>query len=183
MESNIYLVRHAHSIYTPDELMRPLSERGLSDAMQVTELLKNEKIDYVISSPYKRAIQTVMGIAEHFNFKIQIEEDFKERELSKKPVEDFDHVIKQVWGDFNLSWDEGESNNIAQNRGVNVTKKILNEYKGKSVVVGTHGNIMVLIMNYFDKKYDFKFWQDLKMPDIYKLTFDDETLVEVNRVC
>lgn len=182
MKTNIFLVRHAHSIYTPDELKRPLSERGLSDARKVTELLKKEKIDYVISSPYKRAIQTVEGIANYLNLTIHIEEDFKERELSKKPVENFNDVIKRVWGDFNLSWDEGESNNIAQKRGIKVTKKILNEYKGKNIVVGTHGNIMVLIMNYFDNKYDFKFWKDLKMPDIYKLTFDDDTLIEVNRV-
>ena len=28
MNTNIYLVRHAHYLYTPDELNRPLSEKG-----------------------------------------------------------------------------------------------------------------------------------------------------------
>lgn len=41
---------------------------------------------------------------------------------------------------------------------------------------------MVLIMNYFDQKYDFNFWNELAMPDIYKLTFEGESLVEVKRI-
>ena len=60
--------------------------------------------------------------------------------------------------------------------------KILDQYEGKNVVIGTHGNIMVLIMNYFDKKFDFHFWQELDMPDIYRLSFDNKKLIEVNRI-
>ncbi|GGI11562.1 histidine phosphatase family protein [Gottfriedia solisilvae] len=183
MITNLYFVRHAHSTYTPDELGRPLSERGFSDAKIVAGLLLNEKIDYVVSSPYKRAIQTVEGIAKSLNQEIFIEENFKERELSKKPVEDFNHVITQVWNDFNLSWDGGESNITAQTRGIEATKKILKDFEGKNVVIGTHGNIMVLIMNYFDQKYDYNFWNELAMPDIYKLTFKNESLIDVNRIC
>ncbi|MCC2441947.1 histidine phosphatase family protein, partial [Bacillus paranthracis] len=35
MLTNLYLVRHAHSTYTPEELKRPLSEKGLKDAYKV----------------------------------------------------------------------------------------------------------------------------------------------------
>lgn len=41
---------------------------------------------------------------------------------------------------------------------------------------------MVLIMNFFDKRYGFDFWKELGMPDIYKLTFEKTKLKEVNRV-
>gem|GEM_PF-7099402 len=30
---------------------------------------------------------------------------------------------------------------------------ILEKYKGENVVIGTHGNIMVLIMNFFDSQF------------------------------
>ena len=182
MKTNLYFVRHAPSSYTLDEIGRPLSERGFSDAKMVTELLSKVKIDCVVSSPYKRAIQTVEGIAKSLNQKIVIEENLKERLLSKKPVEDFNLVISEVWNDFNLSWDGGESNITAQTRGIDTTKKILKDYSGKNVVIGTHGNIMVLIMNYFDQKYDYNFWTELAMPDIYQLTFENENLIEVNRI-
>ncbi|MEE6450935.1 histidine phosphatase family protein [Gottfriedia acidiceleris] len=182
MITNLYLVRHAHSTYTPDELGRPLSKRGFSDANLVTELLTKEKIDYVVSSPFKRAIQTVEGIAKSLNLKIIIEENFKERLLSQKPLLDFENVIRQVWNDFNQSWNGGESNFAAQKRGIEAINNLLKTYCGKNIVIGTHGNMMVLIMNFFDQKYDFNFWNELAMPDIYKLTFEDEILTEVNRI-
>ncbi|MFF2875980.1 histidine phosphatase family protein [Gottfriedia sp. NPDC057991] len=180
--TNLYLVRHAHSNYTSDELGRPLSKKGLTDAKIVTELLLNEEIDYVVSSPYKRAIQTIEEVAKSLNLEIMIEENFKERLLSLEPVEDFENVISEVWKDFNQSWNGGESNNTAQKRGIEAINNLLKNYSGKNIAIGTHGNMMVLIMNFFDKKYDFNFWNGLAMPDIYKLTFEGEALIEVNRI-
>ncbi|MFB6469099.1 histidine phosphatase family protein [Cytobacillus sp. Hz8] len=148
---------------------------------KVTQNLEKEKIDYVISSPYKRAVQTVEGIAVYFGKELIIENDFKERILSEDPVENFDLAVTKVWNELSFSWKGGESNIIAQKRGVEATLKVLKRYEGKNIVIGTHGNIMVLIMNYFDKRYGFGFWKELDMPDIYKLTFDGTTLKEVNR--
>jgi 2,3-bisphosphoglycerate-dependent phosphoglycerate mutase len=178
----MYFVRHAHSTYTPDEVGRPLSERGLVDAEKVTELLKKEEIDMVISSPYKRAIQTVEGIAKFLGKEVVIENGFKERTLAEKPVEDFNQAITKVWEDVHFSWEGGESNILAQERGVKTTFRILEKYEGKSIVIGTHGNIMVLIMNHFDHQYDFYFWKKLDMPDIYKLTFEQKKLIDVQRI-
>ena len=180
--TNLYFVRHAHSIYTPDELNRPLSERGFADAKIVTKLLKTEDIGIVVSSPYKRAVQTVKGIAEYINTEVEIIDGFKERTLSTVPANDFNLAITKVWEDYNFAWDGGESNNVAQKRGVATTLSILEKYEGENVVIGTHGNIMVLIMNFFDSQYDFSFWQDLEMPDIYKLTFDDKVLRNVEKI-
>ncbi|WP_342778470.1 SixA phosphatase family protein [Paenibacillus sinopodophylli] len=73
--TNLYFVRHAHSVYTPDELKRPLSEQGVKDAKKVTELLMDFPIDYVISSPYKWAVQTVEGIAAYIGGQVEIVED------------------------------------------------------------------------------------------------------------
>lgn len=41
---------------------------------------------------------------------------------------------------------------------------IIDKYKGKRIAIGTHGNIMAIMMNYFDKKYDYSFWKSLSMP-------------------
>lgn len=87
MPTNLYFVRHAHSTYTPDELGRPLSERGMRDTTTVTKLLKKEPIDVVISSPYKRSIQTVEGIANYIETEIEIIDDLKECHLAGKHVE------------------------------------------------------------------------------------------------
>lgn len=182
MMTNLYFVRHAHSIYTPDEMGRPLSGQGFADAETITQILKNENINRVISSPYKRAIQTVQGVAEFFCEDIEIMHDFKERKLSDKPLEDFKSAVAKVWADDRFSWEGGESNILAQARGVKATMNVLEKFAGENIVIGTHGNLMVLIMNHFDKKFGYRFWQELAMPDIYKLTFDKTKLVEVSRL-
>ncbi|MCP8615415.1 histidine phosphatase family protein [Salirhabdus salicampi] len=182
MSTTIFFVRHAHSIYTPDELRRPLSNRGMEDTKRVTNRLKQEEIDCVISSPYKRAIQTVEGVAKQLNQKVIIEADLRERKLAGVSVDNFDYASEKVWSDYSFSWSGGESNVVAQQRGVKTMMWILQTYKGENIVIGTHGNIMVLIMNYFDEKYGYSFWKQLNMPDIYKLSFHDRSLKTVEHI-
>jgi 2,3-bisphosphoglycerate-dependent phosphoglycerate mutase len=182
MITNIYFVRHANSAYTPDELNRPLSEKGIKDAQKVTELLSRENINKVISSPYRRAIQTVEGTSDYFGLSISIDEGFRERKLAGNSVTNFDEAILKYWKNFDFMLYGGESGYVAQDRGLQSLKSVLNKYRGENIVIGTHGNIMVLIMNYYDKKYNYDFWNGLNMPDIYKLSFEDGILVGVERL-
>ncbi|WP_044337888.1 histidine phosphatase family protein [Rossellomorea aquimaris] len=181
MKTFLYFIRHAHSVYTPDELNRPLSERGKRDAERITDKLKKEKIEVVCSSPYRRAIQTVEGLVVDKDKEIILLDGLKERLLSTKPVEDFDSAICKVWKCPSFAFQGGESNLLAQKRGVSATFSLLNTYRGKRVAVGTHGNLMVLVLNHFDKRFDYDFWKNLEMPDVYRLTFDHERLVDVEK--
>jgi len=182
MITNIYFVRHAHSTYTPEELSRPLSERGLKDAEKVTKLLSEYNITHVISSPYNRAVQSVEGIANLFQLNISIDDGFRERKLAHSSVDNFDEVILKYWQDFDFSLLGGETGYVAQDRGVKSLKNTLDKCNGGNIAIGTHGNIMVLIMNYYDKKYNYNFWSNLAMPDIYKLSFENGGLVGVTRI-
>lgn len=182
MVTTVYLVRHAHSIYTPDELNRPLASQGVEAAKKVTSLLVDKDINHIISSPYKRAIQTVEGLAQSINKKIIIEDNFRERLLAEKPVEDFEKAITKVWEDYSFCWEGGESNLVAQKRGVKALEAIMKKYEGSAIAIGTHGNIMTLMMNYYDSKYDYEFWKELQMPDIYKLSFEAGKLLGVHKI-
>lgn len=182
MYTNIFLIRHAHSDYTPDELTRPLSEAGSRDSEMIPEIIKYHNITHVISSPYKRAIQTVEGIAKSINQEIEIIDGFKERILSEVPVDDFQSAIKKVWEDPYFAWDGGESNVDAQERGIQAMNEVLERYVGENIVIGTHGNILTLILNYYDNQFDFDFWKELDMPDIYKLSFNEHKLEKVQKL-
>jgi len=109
MMTNLYFVRHAHSVYSPDERNRPLSERGHQDAARVGELLEPEHIHVLLSSPYKRAVQTIEGLADRIGSGIILEEDFRERLLSEQPVDDFEHAIAPRCGRTLLSPGRAES--------------------------------------------------------------------------
>ena len=127
--TTIYFVRHAHSTYTKEERERPLSEKGHCDAENVTHLLKDKHIDVVISSPYKRAIQTVQGIANTYKLSIQTEEDLRERLLSTEPVSNFNDAMQNVWKDWSFAYEGGESNTVAQKRAVICIQNILKNMK------------------------------------------------------
>lgn len=36
------------------------------------------------------------------------------------------------------------------------------------MILGTHGNLLALVLEYFCEWIDFAFWQSLTMPDLYQ---------------
>ncbi len=182
MKTIVYFVRHAHSIYTPDERERPLSQEGREQASRITSLFAEVPVDVVVSSPYSRAIETIEGTAHQRNLGILEVEAFKERRLAYNAVDDFQAAMEAVWADDTFSWEGDESNVEAQLRGVEALNGLLERYKGQTIVVGTHGNLMTLMMNYFDNQYHYSFWQSLKMPDVYKLVWEDGQYVGAEQV-
>lgn len=170
--TKIYLVRHAHSTYTPDEFNRPLSEQGYQDATGLIELMKDIPIDIAISSPYKRAIETIEPVCKSRQLNIIKHNRFRERLLSAEPVIDFQASLYKLWHETAFSYDGGESNQQAQKSAVEAIFELLEAYTNKNIIVGTHGNTMVLIMQYFDKTYDYQFWKSLEMPAVYEMCFE-----------
>lgn len=79
----IYFIRHTEADFTVSiSRNRPLTEKGLADRRLVTEFLQDKNIDAVLSSPYKRAIDTVAPFAEKNGFEIKLVEDFREVKTS-----------------------------------------------------------------------------------------------------
>ncbi|BCG60761.1 histidine phosphatase family protein [Paenibacillus sp. URB8-2] len=183
----LYFVRHAESpFFTGMEQSRGLSEKGKLDAGKVKDVLLNEHIDVLISSPYERAILTIKDLAIELNMDIRLEEGLRERQLTGKgheiTKEQFFESKRRVYEDRNYSFPGGESSKQAQERAISILNKILEEFKGKRIAIGTHGDIMTLMMNYFDPTYDFAFWKSTTMPDIYKLEFEENKLKHVTRL-
>ena len=57
MDTEIYFVRHAHSVFDiENEEFRGLSDKGRKDTEKVKEILNSESIDHIVSSSYVRAI-------------------------------------------------------------------------------------------------------------------------------
>lgn len=180
--TTIYLVRHAHSTYSPDEIARPLSERGTADAKQLISLFREVQPDYIYTSPYRRAIETVQPVAEHYGLPIEEAEAFQERLLAPGQLDDFQQAVEYVWNHPDKNPYGGESNDIAQYRVVSGTQQLIRKHTNETVVVGTHGNIMVLLMQHFDPAYDYSFWSRLAMPAVYRLVFDGERCLQIEEV-
>lgn len=179
----IYLVRHAHSTYSTDEQSRPLSEQGRQDAEQLTTLFEGIEPDYIYASPYRRAIETVRPLAERCGLVILETAAVQERLLAPGELSDFQHAVRYVWEHPDENPYGGESNVIAQQRIVHEIKQLLEQHRNQTVVIGTHGNIMVLLMQHFDPTYGYDFWKTLKMPAVYRMIFKDGIFLHIEEIC
>jgi len=165
-----------------DELNRPISETGIQDAEDLHNQFIDFEIDKVFSSPYKRSIQTVELIAQLRKLPIEIIEDFRERTKTEGKLDNFFDNVAKLWSNDTFKFIGGESNVEGQIRGVQALEQVVSSNEGKAVVIGTHGDLMSLIINYYNKSYGFEFWRSLDMPDAYKLTFDNYALKNIERV-
>ena len=166
--NTLYLVRHAHAEWIPDE-NRPLSTQGREDANRVAHTLYEYPITAIYSSPAQRACQTIAPLAEQLGLSIHLEPGLEERRLGDGVFEDFSKAVEVTWWNPLFAHPGGESNVMAQKRGIAVVQRLLEKHPTQHIVLSTHGNLMALILQTFDPSVDFMFWRSLTMPDIYKL--------------
>lgn len=99
--TNIYFIRHAEPNFeNHDDMTRELSAKGLKDRELVTKFLMDKQIDAVVSSPFKRAIDTVRDFADKNGMDITVIADFRERRVDSCWIEDFTSFSKKQWEDF-----------------------------------------------------------------------------------
>ena len=55
-------------------------------------------------------------------------------------------------------------------------KELLERYRGRNIVIGSHGTALSTIANYYDHSFGYQEFADMKdkMPWIVELVFDDE---------
>ncbi len=79
----IILARHGETDWNASEIFRgradiPLNEAGRKQAEMLGEYLGQEKIDFIYSSPLKRAVETARAIAGHLNLEVNAVENLND---------------------------------------------------------------------------------------------------------
>ncbi|WP_152392771.1 histidine phosphatase family protein [Paenibacillus guangzhouensis] len=187
MKTFVYMVRHGESPKMEgNERTRGLTLKGESDAQIVAELLKDEGIDTFISSPYRRAILTIEGLAHSLGKEMTVIEELKEivfiGDDKILPDNEVYPLVKKMFSEQDYSLLGGESFTNSRNRVVTVLKNIISKYEGQKVAIGTHGAVMTMMMGYFDPQFDLDFLLNTSKPDIYKMEFDEGILTKTERL-
>ena len=185
METKVYFVRHAESDYNIyNDLQRPLTAKGIRDRKLVTKYLDDKNIEIVLSSPYKRAYDTILEFAEKNHHIIQCVEDFRERCVDSVWIDDFETFSRNQWEDFSYRYSDGECLKEVQERNIRALSSVLREHKDKNIVVGSHGTALSTIINHYDESFGFKDFQKIKrlMPWIVKFVFDDLKCISIEKV-
>lgn len=169
----IYLIRHCQAF--GQEMDANLTEIGVKQSVELAEFFSTKNIDQIIASPFKRAVDSVVPLANMKKLRIVKDTRLTERVLSTTDQPEWFDMLRRTFDDIDLCFDGGESSRKAAKRAIDVIAEIV-EGPYDTTVVATHGNLLSLILNYFDNKYSFETWRDLTNPDVYQLDFDTNSI-------
>ncbi len=156
----IYLVRHGevpHNVLKKYNIKdEDLTERGIKQAEELREKIKNIEVDCIISSPLIRAKHTAEIIKN--NSKIILEDRIQERscgDLSGQPIE---VTNREEYWNYYTKIQYGTSENIQEffERVYNFLEELkTKEYK--SVLIVAHSGVSKAFSGYFEGIQDGKF--------------------------
>ena len=181
--TNIYFVRHAQPDYAFAEASkRPLTEEGERDTLKVVEAMKDIRLDFAISSPYKRSYDTIKQTADEHGLDIAIDERLHER-INGKNSNNIE-MFRKRWADLSYSESDGECLQSVMDRNIAAVNDILDTHRDENIMIGTHGTALSTILHYYDNSFgvdDFMRLIDF-MPYIIRLGFNGRELVEKEEI-
>lgn len=183
--TEVYFVRHAEPNYNNhDDFSRELSEKGLRDRILVSNYLSGRGITAVLSSPYRRAVDTVKPFAEANGLQIDLIDGFRERRVDSGWIEDFDAFSRRQWSDFNYKLSDGESLQETQERNIRALRNVLTRYQGQCIAIGGHGTAISTVLRYYDSSFGYEQFQEIKhlMPWMVKLSFNGGELQGMEKI-
>lgn len=173
-KTTVLLIRHAKSTPNQDipEAQWPLSSTGREQAVHLADQLCGYGLTAIVSSPYKRAVDTVNPLAERLGFSIRLVEDLRERKLREGARDDWEALTARSWADFSFALPNCETGFDAQKRIRNSLDQLAREYPSQTIAACSHGNAIGLFLNTIDPGFGHAQWQVMKNPDIFRVTWD-----------
>jgi len=163
----IFVTRHGQTDWNVLEKLQgqtdiELNDIGRKQARETGELIKNEKIDLIITSPLKRAKETAQIINRNFNVFIIEDKRLMERRFGKceglnkterKELEKIKPEINDIWNyNRNVDFYNMETMKEFCDRVYEFLDDMIKKYKDKRILIVTHGGTSVPIKCYF-KRY------------------------------
>lgn len=157
LNNKYYILRHGEAVSNtrdvcsswPEKFKNPLTSRGRKMTAQVTEKLKNKKVDFIFTSPILRAKETAGIVGKALN--CEPKQDKRLREVSfgifnGQPIENFrkyfgnqnERIIKKI--------PKRESYSEALKRVTSFFKEINKKYKGKIILIVSHQAPLLLLL-------------------------------------
>ena len=151
----LYITRHGETMRNAEQRVLgrtddPLSEKGLAQAKDLADRIKDTEFDYIFSSPLTRARQTAQAVAESKGMEVIIDERLIETNFG-----DFEGVPRHC-AEYQAGKREhfkrypgGESYFDMAYRIYDFLFMLKREYPDKRVLVVSHGGVCRIICNYF----------------------------------
>jgi len=170
----IYFVRHCSAEGQHKD--SPLTRAGIKQALELADFFNKHDMtfDLILSSPYLRAIDSIIPYAKSKGITIQIDERLRERLLSEEPVDDWMEALEKSFEDERFSLPGGESARDVIDRSNEVLTLILQNPEIRNALIVSHGNLLSHLFHQFNREFGFKQWKELRNPDVYLLEIDQD---------
>ncbi|MGP4059987.1 histidine phosphatase family protein [Halobacillus litoralis] len=162
----LILVRHSETEGQHED--SPLTKLGIRQAQTLANFLDQAsyEVNRIISSPYLRAVETIKPFARNKGIDIEKDERLEERVLSHEPIDDWEEVLHDTFQDPDLKLTGGESSQEAKKRVVTLIDELESQDCGNVLLV-THGNLLALLLQKYNREIGFYDWKRLSRPDVY----------------
>ena len=206
MIKEVYLIRHSKPLKVNNDKnmdslqiqneKQPLSIEGENIAREKLNIDELKDIDKLYSSSYVRAISTAKYTAENNNIEINVINDFGERKFGINSWDELpDNFGEKQFLDENYKTEFGESQKEVRERTFNALMNVLKNDEEKIAIVFHSTAMLFLIMTWckvIPSKEDFSYkllFNDeevfngkIDYCEIFKLTFDDENLIDIKNI-
>ncbi len=157
---NIYFVRHGESKGNKTDVHQnpgtPLSKKGKEQAKILARRLRKMPIDFIYSSPYKRAGETAEIISKETRKPIEYWESLHEMRgaseifglsLEHPKSKEIRKLIEENFEKGNWKYSDEETFEELRKRGQEVLDHLLKNHKDKNVLCISHGTTIKMIVS------------------------------------
>lgn len=163
MNTTIYLTRHGQTEWNIERRLQgrgnsPLTEAGIERANELRDRIKDIDIDVIYSSPIERALDTANIIKGEKSIEVITDDGLMEMCFGDYEGRKTDEVMKEnpewnidliMHGDVKLCAPNGENLGDVRNRIKDTMDRVIDENRGKSILVVAHGITLKALMYYF----------------------------------
>jgi len=171
--TRIVFVRHAQSVHprlgVPDSDERPLAPDGLAAARELVSRLVAFAPSAVLSSPQRRAVQTVAPAAEALGLAVTTWPELREWESGLLPSADWEELYASSWARPSVAHGAGESLDELTVRAGKALARMAAEYPDATVLVGSHGTFLSRALIAAGQRADWESCRAMPMPAIYEV--------------
>ncbi len=156
----IFLVRHGETTWNREGRLQgqvneiELTKKGIQQAEEISNELRQIDFDVILSSPFNRTIKTTDIINKTKKNRVIINDELKERgygELEGEYVKNGNYNIKQMWDIDNIYNLYGvEPIDVFIKRIHRFLDNIINDNKYKKVLLVSHSGVSIATKVYFE---------------------------------
>ncbi len=163
--STIYLIRHCAT--TGQEPEASLTEAGEQQAIALAAFLVGFGIERIISSPFRRAVQSIEPFAVNMGLTLETDVRLRERVLSPVPLDDWQALLQRSFAEPDFALPGGESSQSAGDRAEAAFREIA--AAGKTTALVTHGNLTALLLGRLGLPFGASEQASLTNPDVFRV--------------